>query len=280
MLQYAIKEYQDYSVDEVIRFINADTISDNVAVDDLPAFVKELNVEMSSATEKRVFYDIHFTAKNPNLSTEDIIVMLHIDFEVQNDYTPSNPKYPITKRAVYYVARELSAQLGVVTDTTDYDELEKVYSIWICNENVPVGLKNSISRYYVAREDVVGECREPIEYHDLMEIIIFRRDEVPLEDTIFEYLEGVFTGNIEAVGKYVDMEDNREVKEALKTMCGLGESIENKALEKGREQGIEQERIQAIQKMISRGDLKEMILELDYTEEEYLKAKGMLQNQL
>lgn len=280
MLQYAIKEYQDYSVDEVIRFINADTISDNVAVDDLPAFVKELNVEMSSATEKRVFYDIHFTAKPPNLSTEDIIVMLHIDFEVQNDYTPSNPKYPITKRAVYYVARELSAQLGVVTDTTDYDELEKVYSIWICNENVPVRLKNSISRYYVAREDVVGECREPIEYHDLMEIIIFRRDEVPLEDTIFEYLEGVFTGNIEAVGKYVDMEDNREVKEALKTMCGLGESIENKALEKGREQGIEQERIQAIQKMISRGDSKEMILELDYTEEEYLKAKGMLQNQL
>lgn len=279
-MQYAIKEYQDYSVEEVIRFINADTISDNVAVDDLPAFVKEVNVEMSSATEKRVFYDIHFTAKNPNLSTEDIIVMLHIDFEVQNDYTPSNPKYPITKRAVYYVARELSAQLGVVTDTTDYDELEKVYSIWICNENVPVGLKNSISRYYVAREDVVGECREPIEYHDLMEIIIFRRDEVPLEDTIFEYLEGVFTGNIEAVGKYVDMEDNREVKEALKTMCGLGESIENKALEKGREQGIEQERIQAIQKMISRGDSKERILELDYTEEEYLKAKGMLQNQL
>lgn len=284
VLQCAIKEYQGYSVDEVIRFINADTISDNVPVDDLPVFVKALNAEMSSTTEKRVYYDIHFTAKNPKLSTEDIIVMLHIDFEVQNDYTPSNPTYPITKRAVYYVARELSAQLGVVTDTTDYDKLEKVYSIWICNENVPTELKNSITRYYVKREDVVGECTEPIEYHDLMELVIIRRDEVPLEDTIFEYLEGVFTSNLAIVEKYVDVKENHEVKEALKTMCGLGESIENKALKRGREQGIEQgieqgkeqERIRTIQKMISRGDSKEEILELDYTEEEYLKAKQMM----
>ncbi|MBQ4068665.1 MAG: hypothetical protein IJC76_05390 [Lachnospiraceae bacterium] len=63
--------------------------------------------------------------------------MLHIYFEIQNDYKPSNPSYPITKRAVYYAARELCSQLKVVTHNTNYAKLEKVYSIWICNENIP-----------------------------------------------------------------------------------------------------------------------------------------------
>ena len=36
------------------------------------------------------------------------------------------------------------------------------------------------------------------------------------------------------VNKYVNVENNKEVKEALKTMCGLGESLENRGIEKGK----------------------------------------------
>ena len=136
VLQCVVKEYQNHSISEIIGFINATTISDSVSVDDLPPFIEGTETEFSSTTEKRVYYDIHFTAKNPYLSTNDILVMLHIDFEVQNDYLPTNPKYPITKRAVYYAARELSAQLGVVTNVTNYDKLEKVFVMkrfqWNC----------------------------------------------------------------------------------------------------------------------------------------------------
>ena len=152
VLQYTVKEYQNHTIPEIISCINATSISDTTPVDDLPAFVDSSDTEMSSPTEKRIFYDIHFTAKNPNLTTKDVLVMLHIDFEVQNDYKPTNPKYPITKRAIYYAARELSAQLNVVTNTTNYDRLEKVYSIWICNEKVPEELKNSITRYLTLSE--------------------------------------------------------------------------------------------------------------------------------
>lgn len=255
VLQCVIKEYQNQSISEVIGYINATTISDSVPVDDLPAFLEGSETEMSSITEKRVFYDIHFTAKNPKLSSENILVMLHIDFEVQNDYVPSNPKYPMTKRAVYYAARELSSQLNVITHNTNYAYLEKVYSIWICNEKVPDGLKNSITRYHIKKEDIMGECNENEAYHDLMEVIIIRRGGAAEEDTIFEYLEGVFTSNIKTVNKYVNVERNHEVKEALRTMCGLGESLENKAMEKGIQKGIQQGRFIQLIELVQSGDL-------------------------
>lgn len=233
VLQYTVKEYQNHSVSEIIGYINADSISDKDALDDLPAVIKGDSIELSSPTEKRIFFDIHFTAKNPNLSTKDVLVMLHIDFEVQNDYQPSNPKYPMTKRALYYAARDLSGQLGIPTRITNYDKLEKVYSIWICNENVPYSLKNSITRYHIEREDIMGKCNEDESYHDLIEVIIARRGEDALENTLFEYLKGVFTTDFDIINKYVDIESNNEVKEALKTMCGLGESLENKGKEEG-----------------------------------------------
>ena len=223
-------------------------------------------------TEKRVYFDIHFTAKNPVLSTGDILIRLHIDFEVQNQYSQSKLKYPLIKRGIYYAVRELSSQLNVVTSETNYDKLEKVYSIWICNEDVPEDLRNTITRYRIIREDIIGECLEPEEYHDLMEVVILRRGPEVLEDSVFEYLEGIFSGDVELVKKYVDVESNEHVKEALKTMCGLGDSLE----QKGYEKGIKKERIRAIQKMIKKNYSKEEILDLDYTAEEYLKAEEML----
>ena len=68
----------------------------------------------------------------------------------------------------------------------------------------------------------------------MMEVVIIRRGKNSLENTIFEYLEGVFTSNLKMVNKYVNVENNKEVKEALKTMCGLGESLENRGIEKGK----------------------------------------------
>lgn len=255
VLQYTIKEYQTHTVSEVIRYINADSISDEVPIDDLPAFIEGAETEMSSPTEKRVFFDIHFTAKNPDLSSQDVLVMLHIDFEVQNKYEPSNPSYPITKRAIYYAARELSAQLKVVTDTTNYDKLEKVYSIWICNEKIPESLKNSITRYHIEKEDIVGICKESNAYHDLIEVVIIRRGGEALENTLFEYLDGVFTTNFDTINKYVDVENNEEVKEVLKTMCGLGESLENKGFERGIEQGISVGKLIQLIELVLSGDI-------------------------
>lgn len=182
---------------------------------------------------------MHFVAKNPKLSSKNMLIKLHMDFEVQKTYKPSNPSYPMIKRAVYYAARELSSQLKVLTPNTDYSKLEKVYSIWVCNEDVPACLRNSITRYYMERQDVMGCCNESSELHELMEVVMIRRGEDSEEDTLFEYLQAVFSRDMDKINKYVDVEGNPEVEEALKTMCGLGESLVNEGREQGIQQGIQ-----------------------------------------
>ena len=127
------------SQEEILQCLDISSITKDDFVSDIPDIEKDLRLtkedsELSSLVEKLVRFDIRFKIINPKLSTEKIRVNLHIDMEAQKSYRPSNPSYPILKRAVYYVARDLSSQLSMITQTTDYSKLEKCYSIWICAE--------------------------------------------------------------------------------------------------------------------------------------------------
>ena len=64
ILQAVIKEYEGYSKDEIIRFIDADTIKEDILVSDLPAKITDAGTEMSSVYEKTVFCDIHFKSSS------------------------------------------------------------------------------------------------------------------------------------------------------------------------------------------------------------------------
>ena len=103
------------SQEEILQCLDISSITKDDFVSDIPNIEKDLRLakeesELSSLVEKLVRFDIRFKIKNPQLSTEKIRVNLHIDMEAQRSYRPSNPSYPVLKRAVYYVARDLSAQ--------------------------------------------------------------------------------------------------------------------------------------------------------------------------
>ena len=55
-------------------------------------------------------------------------------------------------------------------------------------------------------------------------------------------------------------------------MCHIAQALE----EEGMKQGVKQERITQIQRMIKRGKVKEEILDWEYTEEEYVEAERRL----
>ena len=176
-------------------------------VSDIPDIEKDLRLtkedsELSSLVEKLVRFDIRFKIINPKLSTEKIRVNLHIDMEAQKSYRPSNPSYPILKRAVYYVARDLSSQLSMITQATDYSKLEKCYSIWICAEDVPKKLQNTLTEYSFSKKDIIGVADEPEEDYDLLTVIIIRQGKETEENGIFEYLNGIFDGDIKRIQKY------------------------------------------------------------------------------
>lgn len=248
ILKYVVSEFKDCTQEEIIRCIDADSIREEIPVGDLPPEVKDQGTEMEAVFERSIRYDIHFKAKNPVLSDENILVMIHVDFEVQNNYRPTDPEYPVVKRAVYYAAREISSQLGKLTEKTNYADIEKCYSIWVCNENVPQELQNTVTRYSLAKEDMIGTANEPKQEYDLMEVVIIRRAREASEEDIFQYLESVFRSDLEKMREYVDIPSGSEIEKEVVRMTGMGQTIyENgirQGLEQGREQGLEQGREQ------------------------------------
>lgn len=236
ILQMVIPEYEGCTIEEIIRCIDSD-ISRDDPLDDIDVRILADRTEVKSVTEKLIRYDMHFMARNPRLSNEHIIVRLHIDLEVQNNYRPSDPAYPVIKRGIYYCARELSAQLGRLTATTNYNDLEKVYSVWICNENIPERERNTISAYRIMKKDILGSVEEDEAAYDLMTAIIIRRGNDINESGILDYLEGVFSSDIEKMKRYSDVSWSEKAEREGHRMEGLGEAIYRRGSAEGRVEG-------------------------------------------
>ena len=108
ILKETVDEYREYSREEIIGFIDPDSIESDREVSSgrTNSLVQGDNQEFASLNEKVSRFDIRLKAKNPRLSKEKIVIKLHIDVEPQRSYRPG---YPIEKRGMYYLARELSS---------------------------------------------------------------------------------------------------------------------------------------------------------------------------
>ena len=255
LLKYAVTELADESVTDIMKLIDADSIvAEEVPVSDLPPTIALENTEQSSTTEKLITYDYRFTVKNPKLSDENILVALHVDLEFQNKYRPvlnDGRSYPLIKRAIYYAAREISAQLGRITEQTNYDDIEKVISIWIVNEEIPKEIQNTATRYSIAKDDFVGETDEPKADYDLMEVVIIRRGELQkITEPLFAYLESVYSANIEEIDKFTPASTNPEIRKEVESMPGMSQVIFKNGIAQGISQGITQGREQGQNELV------------------------------
>ena len=244
LLQLCVGEFKGESIESIMRLIDAESISEDVPVSDLPPQVVELAAQMGSTTERPVTFDLRFVAKNPKLSTEDVLVRLHILVDFQNKFHPTDADgkgYPIESRGVYYAARGLGAQLGPLTEQTNYNALEKVISIWIVSEDVPRRLQNTVSRYSMVKEDLIGKADIPKEHYDKLELVVIRRGGagkagVPL----FEYLDAVFSSDIETMDKFTPASANPEIVEEVADMPGMSQAILNKGKQEGEQNALVQ----------------------------------------
>ncbi len=232
IMRLTVPEYEGMTVEEILPYIVE--ISDETAVDDVSAAsLQNLPQEQVSLLSKIISYDLHIKAKNPKAG--NINVTLYFDFEFQNEYRDSSLGYPLLKRAFYYVARELDSQLGVLTKDTDYGSLQKSYSIWICNEHIPRDEQNSMTRYHIIKEDVIGKSRDIPEYYDLMEVIMIRRGSIEIDEEIFDFLNGLFKSDVDRVVKYTG--GDKVIEGEVKKMGGFGQALVDKTEEKAREEG-------------------------------------------
>ena len=243
ILQMTVPEFKTCSQEEILQCLDISSITKDDFVSDIPKIEKNLRLtredsELSSLTEKLVRFDIRFRIKNPRLSTEEIRVNLHIDMEAQKSYRPSNPSYPVLKRAVYYAARDLSSQLSSITETTDYSKLEKCYSIWICAEDIPKKLQNTLTEYSLSKKDIIGVADEPDEDYDLLTVIVIRQGEKTEEKGIFDYLNGIFTCDINRIDKYSHIKWSEPFQREMSKVTGFGDMIYERGMRAGEQKGM------------------------------------------
>lgn len=128
-------------------------------------YVRRTVTDDNTITENTVTYDICFYAIIP--STEERISLI-INIEAQNDFYPG---YPIIKRVIYYCSRMVSSQYGREFTNSYYEKIKKVYPVWICTKP-PACRQNTINRYTIREENIVGDASEKKENYDLMPAII------------------------------------------------------------------------------------------------------------
>ena len=113
-----IPEYNGLDIKEVVKYIE-----DN---DNTSTIIKGLPTDDNKIEDSLIKYDILFTSRIPNSNDK---IGMFINIEAQNDI---NPSYDLLNRAIYYASRLISRQKGEEFFNSKYNELKKVYSIWIC----------------------------------------------------------------------------------------------------------------------------------------------------
>ena len=165
ILKYTTEEFKNCSIERIISCIEGkpEVGSRYVRSGHYTKSVDGMNTEDAVPGEGKAIYDIRFRVMLP---TGDHVGMI-INVEAQKK---ANPGYDIVTRGVFYCARMLSGQMGNDISAKEYDELQKVYSIWICLD-VPRKVEHTIVRYRMQREDVHGHAKINSR-HDLMELVM------------------------------------------------------------------------------------------------------------
>ena len=199
--------------------------------------VQGMGNEDISQNEGTVYYDVRFNAIAPS-TEEHGNIRLIINAEAQNRF---KPKYPLTKRAVYYGSRLISAQHGTVFTKSDYQKLRKVYSIWIC-VNPAKRFRNTITRYSLKPETIIGNAVEAPENYDLINIVMvcLGKMEEWNDNNLIKFLGVLFQNELSAREKKDILERDFDIpmtetfESEVDDMCNLSQGVAEKAMQQGR----------------------------------------------
>ena len=227
------------------------------------------NTEDNVPGEGKIFFDIRFSAYHREMEMKFLV-----NVEAQRSTAPSKLGYHLENRIIFYLARMISAQKQTEFFHSDFDNIKKVRSIWICIDNGEDG--DSIEEIKLDRNTVFGK---KVSTHniDLMKGIIInvRSGNYTKEsqNTLISMLEKLLSQTCIDEKKQILTEKygmimTTELEGRLQIMCNLSENI--------KDQSIKMERINAIERMINAGFVKEQIILCGYTEEEFTKAESLL----
>ena len=239
IMKSCLEEYRDCDVKEIAeKYIEGQPQVGEMAVapDETNATkVRGLSNVDATRTEGTITYDIRFLAAAPSNGE---LIQLIINVEAQGKFYTG---YPLIKRAIYYCSRMISAQHGTEFIHDEYQNIKKVYSIFICMAP-PKNRQNSITRYRLAEENLIGDVKEPVRNYDLLSVVMVCLGGAEGEnyDGVLKLLDVLLSPQAGEAKKREVLENDFGIPmtETLKTevhrMCNLSEGVRDL----GRTEGI------------------------------------------
>lgn len=242
ILKYSVAEFSDCTLEEIEKkYIEGDpTLTINTVPLDDSIYIKGNNAESKSPNEGLVTFDIIFDAFVPNDGEKAKFIV-----NIEPQKTTKNLHYKLMKRAIYYAARLISSQKEKEFQGDDYNNLKKIFSIWVCMD-VQNYRADSIQEYKISEKVLHGNFHDDIKNYDLMTIIILNLGENSTTHKLLNLLHLIFMDlkSSEEKAKILSndykIEISRDVKEELEKMGGLMEPLLNIAKKQAAKQAAEQ----------------------------------------
>ena len=139
----------------------------------------------------------------------------------------------------------ISSQYGVEFTNSHYENIKKVYSIWVC-ANPPQKRKNTINRYFIKEENLVGSAKEETENYDLITavVICLGHSEDDEYAGVLKLLDVLLSSEKAPEEKKQILQDDFDIKmtrtleSEVQSMCNLSKGIEEKGRQAGMIDGI------------------------------------------
>ena len=202
--------------------------------------VESIQTEDAIPNEDYITYDIRFVLAAAAMELEIII-----NVEAQRSMSHSRLGYHLENRIVFYLARLISSQKGINFAKSEYDNIKKVYSIWICMDADRTS--DSISRISLKADTLFGKpCGFPkLDKMCGMVIRIRNNNVAESKNKLIAMLEDVLSSEDSDVKKHkledkYDMKMTTELEGRINGMCNLSDVVEERGIEQGMERGIKQ----------------------------------------
>lgn len=236
ILVNTVEEFKGMNPADVVQYIEGEPHIGSVPIDGGVTNVEKqekvigLNTENSEINEGMIRFDIIFYVR-----MQDGLSQIIVNVEAQKA-EPSS--YDILNRAIFYVSRMISSQKGRDFVKSNYNNIKRVYSIWICmNMN-----EHSMSHIHLTRDDIIGSHNWKGDINLLNIVLVGLAEDLPEKTEKYELhrLLGALLSSKLNVDEKLDIIGNEfqiplesDIRKDVSEMCNLSQGIEERGVEKG-----------------------------------------------
>ena len=245
ILVKTVDEFKGMNPRDVVSYIEGTPYISTVPVEPgLKNAIKEsagervvgFNSENQERNEGLIRFDIVFYVR-----MKDGLSQIIINVEAQK----SDPEgYDILNRAIFYVSRLISSQKERDFVNSNFDDMKRVYSIWVCM-NMD---ENSMNHIHLTNDRVLGNCEWKGKLDLINIVMIGLAKELPPHDENYELhrllgallsKELTIDEKLNIIGTEYDIPMEEDFRKDVSVMCNLSQGIKEDGIAIGKEIGKE-----------------------------------------